>query len=222
MIKTGDIFAIKGNETDGINLLRKTRPGIVIQILEDEQYRVVPITSNVRAEKKNSIILRIPGMKQSRHVCANLDKSFIVGKEAIANKIGECSQSTLYNIQKAMKMQREPEVIGEDGDVDEKKTEPENEIEMMIRNVMAEYFPEKNAIIMYPEGMDMLMENAKEARDTLDEMNSPKAKRSNIIVAIWTGIIASLITNLIWLFLPSEDIRVTVVNFFNTLFSGGN
>lgn len=52
MIKTGDIFAIKGNETDGINLLRKTRPGIVIQILEDEQYRVVPITSNVRAEKK--------------------------------------------------------------------------------------------------------------------------------------------------------------------------
>ena len=53
-------------------------------------------------------------------------------------------------------------------------------------------------------------------------MNSPKAKRSNIIVAIWTGIIASLITNLIWLFLPSEDIRVTVVNFFNTIFSGGN
>lgn len=178
LFKTGDIFWADMSNRGVIN---GSRPVIILENISDDSVKIVPISSNTQFTNKRHIVVNLLLSDKISYVSILLDKVAIISKKCLSSQIGSVKKDTM---QMLIARLSSPDILAIDG----MNTESSNSSEITI----------------FPQSIEDMKPYIIDSNKILKDMISQKSLMVNIFIAIITGIVASLITNCIWMVIVSK------------------
>lgn len=173
IFKTGDIFWADIPKENKIN---GSRPVVILENIGDDNVKIIPISSNIKYTNKSCIAVNLLLNDKVSYVSLLPDRVTIIPKKWLKTQVGSVNNDIMQMLL-AMAKGRNISIMSDCN------TESNNNSELII----------------FDKSMDSMKPYIVNSNKILNEMISKKSLVVNIIVAIITGIIASLITNYLWL-----------------------
>ncbi len=173
LFKTGDVFWA---DMSNPSLINGSRPVIILENIGDDSVKIVPISSNTQFINKRHIAVNLLLSDKISYVSILLDKVAIIPKKCLRSQIGSVNKDTMQLIIAQLSISNISVVNGIN-------TESSNSSEITI----------------FPQSIQDMKPYIIDSNKILKDMISKKSLAINIFIAIITGIVASLITNCIWL-----------------------
>lgn len=173
LFKTGDVFWADMSNRNVINGLR---PVIILENIGDDSVKIVPISSKTKVTNKRHIVVNLLLSDRISYVSILLDKVAIIPKKCLTSQIGSVNKDIM---QMLITRLSSPNISAINGI----NTESSNSSEITI----------------FPQSIEDMKPYIIDSNKILKDMISKKSLLINVFIAIITGIVASLITNCIWM-----------------------
>lgn len=173
LIKSGDIFLMDILQS-GINDHFMQRPVIILETICGEKVKALPLSSQTGIVRPNIINMSLLLNDRESYVSIVFDNVISISKDLIKTKIGEISSDAMKKIIKLV----------EKG---------------MPAKQTCKRKSKSSDITIFNEDLD-ISDYIRNTNNKVNNLTSKKTFLVNVFVAIMTKIIASLITNIIWIF----------------------
>lgn len=175
LLKSGKIYLVNFQDENSNNITKK-RPVIILENIGEDKVKVIPLSSNIN-NARGKITINILLNDRVSYVTLLRDKVTTIPKSMIITEIGSISDNVMEKIRQMLLP----------SDIKESKTYSDSDTQ--------------EDIVISQKYMEDMKEYIIDTNQSVRRLISRKTAIMNIIVAIITGIVASLITNCIWLYI---------------------
>lgn len=176
LLKSGAVF-LADIPRESLNQFAGQRPVVILENIGDHKVRVIPLSSRTTGPH-NQISLNLLLKDKVSYVSLMYDNIITLNKSQLKTQIGEVGLDAMEKVRQVVAL-----------------SSPSGTTEKVI--------PE-NDITIFEDKKKDIEHYIINSNNILERMTSTKATVTNIVIAIITGIFASLITNVIWIYVTRK------------------